>query len=363
LNDQNQASNITITSAGGAPALVGKDDTNGEIYFNPAVMEEAPFEMMGRSLYGYFTLESIPQVATKNAAADMWIRLFGSRSKQIIRFGNGMETITFRVGTNGAPVADYSEGEAALAFSTAENDGTAYDEPGADALAYSAGESPFAYCGDEIPLTYGGGADETAYGVSGGDGIEYSEAGNDGTAYSAVKTPFDYDAAENDGIMYSGAETSFAYDEAGVDIGNAVIHKALDGTEETASLDDIGVIIMPKSWLHIAVVARPDTLSFFINDKKVVFGRRTIAAQMFGVKINPAQNEFNLDELMLDETTALPFDIFSANTENHIPWAGLDYEKKWFVLEAQDADFIRTNLFESAQFEEKVLEILNANRR
>jgi hypothetical protein len=45
LNDQNQASNLEISYTGAAPALADKDQTNGQIYLNPAVLDTAPHEM------------------------------------------------------------------------------------------------------------------------------------------------------------------------------------------------------------------------------------------------------------------------------------------------------------------------------
>jgi hypothetical protein len=77
------------------------------------------------------------------------------------------------------------------------------------------------------------------------------------------------------------------------------------------------------------------------------------------VEFNPDQNEFNLDELMLDETAAADFDIFSANTEGRIPWAALDFTQKWFVLEAQDPALVKTNLFETEQFKAAVRAVIN----
>jgi hypothetical protein len=71
LKNQNQGSSITIGYAT-APVLVDREDSNGQIYLNPAVSDLPPYEPDGRSLYGRFS------IATKIPAADstieFWIR-------------------------------------------------------------------------------------------------------------------------------------------------------------------------------------------------------------------------------------------------------------------------------------------------
>jgi hypothetical protein len=76
LLDQNQQSDITIDYDGEAPVLRGRGDTSGRIYFNPAVLDHAPYEMPGRSLHGYFSIASLlPTIDTFTVKA--WIRFFG----------------------------------------------------------------------------------------------------------------------------------------------------------------------------------------------------------------------------------------------------------------------------------------------
>jgi hypothetical protein len=302
-NDQNQTSNIEIGYCGEAPALADKDRTNGQIYFNPAVLETVPHEMKGRSLYGHFSLKSKPQTSTETATAEMWIRLFDSKSAVVLEFGSGMEKITFQTGTKGATEA---------AYGTAEEDG----------ILDGAGETPVA-CG--VPET---------------DGIRYG-------------------AEEADGTAYGKAEDPLAYSVSGTDIGNAVIHEALDGTREVLSLDGMGIAAARKTWLHVAAVSTPGKLSFFIGDRRADFVKKSAAGPL-AAGINPAMLEFNLDELMLDETAAAGFDVFAANTGARIPWAGLDYTEKHFVLEAQDPALAHTSIFESEQFREAVYAAIDA---
>ena len=218
-----------------------------------------------------------------------------------------MESITLRTGTKDAPEC---------AYSGAEEDG----------IAYSAGDPPMAY----------------------------SAAESDGIAYSG---------AEDDGIEYSGAEQPIPYSAAGSDPGNTVIHTWLDG-EETASLDDESTLlntIPRKTWLHVAAVATPDIIALYIGSKKIEFEKKSEAAGPFALTLNPAKNEFNVDEILLDETAAVEFEEFAENTEGRVPYAALDYREKWFVLEAQTPDKVKTNLFETEQFRTAVQAVIDSN--
>jgi hypothetical protein len=306
LNDQNQKTNIKIAYEGEEPKIVSAEDTNGEVYFNPAVLAIPPYEMKGRSLYGNFSLNSNPETLTKTFTAEAWIRLFDERSMTVFRMGSGMESVVLCAGTKGAPECEYSG---------AEQDG----------IAYSDAEEP----------------------------IGYSEAEADGIEYSG---------SEGDNIEYSGAEAQIGYSEAGTDPGNIVIHKWLGG-EETVSLDDEALLtpIPKKTWMHIAAVSTPDIIAFYIGDRKIEFEKKSEAAGAFSLMLNPTKNEFNVDELLLDETAAIEFEEFAENTGGRVPYAALDHREKWFVLEAQSPDKVKTNLFETEQFRAAVQAVIDSN--
>jgi hypothetical protein len=302
LNDQNQETNIEIRHGGDAPALAGSEDTNGQVYFNPAVLAAPPYEIMGRSLYGHFSLNTRPETFTEIFTAEAWIRLFHGGAAIIFRMDTGMESLTLRAGAKDEPECEYSEAEA-------------------DGISYSEGEAP----------------------------IAYSEAGADGIAYSQ---------SEEDGVEYSEAEAPVVYSEAGADPGNIVIHEWLNGTE-TAGLDDVEDAMPKKTWLHVAAVSAPGTIALYIGNKKIEFDKKSDAAGPFSFTLNPAKNEFNADELLLDETAAVQFADFAENTEGRVPYAALDCREKWLVLEAQDAGKVKTNLFETEQFRAAVQAVIN----
>jgi hypothetical protein len=124
-------------------------------------------------------------------------------------------------------------------------------------------------------------------------------------------------------------------------------------------MDNEGIAFNPKTWIHIAVVTTPDAISLFIGDKRIDFTKQSISNQSKILEINPYMFEFNLDELMIDETTESDFIKFAENTINRVPYAALSHEQKWFVLEVDDPMKVKTNLFETEQFKAAVRAVIN----
>jgi hypothetical protein len=156
---------------------------------------------------------------------------------------------------------------------------------------------------------------------------------------------------------------SFSLDDISYSVpvvrGNTVIHSWQGGSEEV-DLSDLGVYIALNTWIHLAVVLTNEKISLFIAQKNVSFDRNSETAQPQSLEINGGEDEFNLDELMIDETTALEFDAFSENTGKRIPWAALDYQQPWFVLEAEDVTKVKTNLFQTDEFRAAVEAVINS---
>jgi len=269
LKDQKQESNIAILYPGDPPTLKGRTDTNGEIFFNPAVIDKVPYEMIGRSLHGFFSLSTqLPAMSTFTCEA--WVRFFCEEGAVILQLVSSTESLIFRLATK-----------------------------------------------------------DPEYSVASDDGIEYS-------------------VPDADGIPYSVPAIS----------GNSVIHTWEGGTE-TRSLDDLGFVVASKTWLHIAAVSTLDTLSLFIGKSKVDFAKHN-SIQRMTFTINEGKREFNIDEFSINPDVAVSFDDFSDNTDKRIPYASLDYRKKWFVLEAQDPNLVKTNLFNSEQFKAAVQAVINS---
>jgi hypothetical protein len=72
FKNQNQGSSITLTYIA-APAFVDATVSNGQIYLSPAVLDLPPYEPLGKSILGRFTLST--KIPDTNATAEFWIRL------------------------------------------------------------------------------------------------------------------------------------------------------------------------------------------------------------------------------------------------------------------------------------------------
>jgi hypothetical protein len=109
-NNQNQESNITINSQGDAPVLVGKDDFNGQLYFNPAVSELPPFEMLGKSIYGQFSVSG--QITGQSATLEFWARMLMTQDVALLRFGApAQDEIVLNIGGTDPELSAPAEGD------------------------------------------------------------------------------------------------------------------------------------------------------------------------------------------------------------------------------------------------------------
>jgi hypothetical protein len=267
-NNQNQENNITISYQGDAPVLVGKDDFNGQLYFNPAVSELPPFEMKGKSIYGQFSVSG--QISGQSATLEFWARMLMTQDVALLRFG--------------APAQD------------------------------------------EIVLNIGGTDPELSAPADGDPPISIPPL--------------------SDLLCNVPEET-----------GNRIYHNWVGG-DEFIDLDANGVVISEKTWLHMAVIATPAAILFFIGNRQFSFTRNGNVAATTPFIINEDMNELDLDELSLIHNAAGPFGLFWANTTDRIPYAGLNYLEKAMVIMADDPEKVKTNLFDGEYFRAKVLEIV-----
>ncbi len=86
LNNQNQENNITFNYEGEAPSLKGTEDNAGDLSFEPAVSDIVPFEMMGKSLFGEFSLSG--SVPPQSSSIEFWMRIYAKESTVLLRLGS-----------------------------------------------------------------------------------------------------------------------------------------------------------------------------------------------------------------------------------------------------------------------------------
>jgi hypothetical protein len=83
FNNQNQTSSITLGYAT-APILVGRDDSNGQIYLSPAVLDVAPYENPGKSIYGNMSVSF--KIPNADSTVEFWLRLPAVENIEVLRF-------------------------------------------------------------------------------------------------------------------------------------------------------------------------------------------------------------------------------------------------------------------------------------
>jgi hypothetical protein len=108
FKNQNQTTSIVLGYTV-APILVGRDDSNGQIYLSPAVSDTAPYENPGKSVYGNFDISS--KILNANSTVEFWLRLPVVSNIAVLRvktpkneefiFSIGGQDITYSVAASG----------------------------------------------------------------------------------------------------------------------------------------------------------------------------------------------------------------------------------------------------------------------
>jgi hypothetical protein len=123
FKNQNQTSSISIGYTT-APVLVGRDDSNGQIYLSPAMSDVAPYENPGKSIYGKFAITS--KVPNANSTVEFWLRL------PIVS-----NIAVLRVKTPKGEEFIFSIGGQDILYSVAASGDIPYSVPDADDIPYS----------------------------------------------------------------------------------------------------------------------------------------------------------------------------------------------------------------------------------
>lgn len=139
--------------------------------------------------------------------------------------------------------------------------------------------------------------------------------------------------------------------------GNFLQHTGIAMSSHIA-LEDLGVVFTSNTWLHFAVVMSADSITAYLNDKKIVFSRHSSALEAATARLNESLNSFILDELLIDPNTTEDFSDFVATTESKVPFGSLDYKEEWMIIDSDNPDNFRTNLWDSPSFKEAVRKII-----
>ena len=121
----------------------------------------------------------------------------------------------------------------------------------------------------------------------------------------------------------------------------------------------------PGKWYHFGVIADSATLKLLINNKNFFWQSRiqtypiTIDINSTAGTIDGENSLLMIDEIMFDPSVALDVEIFNRNTALRRPWGKLDDQHPWMILNVQNPQFFKTNIFESPAFKESVQAVIN----
>lgn len=164
--------------------------------------------------------------------------------------------------------------------------------------------------------------------------------------YLEDEPPYNYEVTEPELLVYNVA--------LGAD--NFIFHTG--ARDEYITLSDLGINFAPNSWLHFGIILTAEKITLYIDTLKHEFTRYSQATTAGTAVFNQEMNSFCLDELYID-TMAEGYEAFVANSHAKIPWGTLDYTKRHFILDVADLNNLHTNIFDSAVFRQKVIEIIN----
>jgi hypothetical protein len=109
FKDQNQASSITLGYAS-EPILVGREDSNGQIYLSPAMSDVAPYENPGKSIYGNFSISA--KIPNGNSTVEFWLRLPVASNTVVLHLKTPKnEELIFVIGGQDIPYSVPDEGD------------------------------------------------------------------------------------------------------------------------------------------------------------------------------------------------------------------------------------------------------------
>jgi len=300
--NQYQEPGVSITAEGDATRFVGKNDLLDGLPLVPAIVSFPPHEVVSKSILGNFSVtKNIP--ASENSTVEFWARLFAMNNNVLFRIGTPADTVVLLVGL---------------------------------------GDPEYCAAGSD---------EDVEYCVPGEENIPYSTAKTMGSVLEH-RTPNGVET-----IVLDATGTDPVYDvpaEIPYSLANPEDPEYSVACEHGALAD-----IPEKEWLHVAVVNRKTVISVFITDKRFDFTKYSVADQPVTAVINETLDDFNLDELYIDGGAALDFEDFVENTRAKLPYAALSCREKWFVLEAEDVNKVKTNLFETQEFKTAVRAVIN----
>ena len=127
--DQYGGSGLTVTKATGAPDPVYVDDEDSEHYginMAPAIIREAPYSEIGKSLYGLYSLEHSLGTGTQ-WTIDVWIKYVWAEDQELMRVEVGNDVLLIVNETSEPNYNEPQEGEPPYNTDTMDPEGKPYN--------------------------------------------------------------------------------------------------------------------------------------------------------------------------------------------------------------------------------------------
>ena len=316
--------------------LVGFEDNTSTLNFTPAILREAPYSFLSKSLYGLFQLSyTLPNVT--EYTIEFWQQYIYNEGQILFTIGTQSDEVSLQV-KPAEPV--FCESGVAQWV----------DEKGN--YVYTSTRNP--YINSLVYTTY----DDADAGITSELTVEAIQRGNDGevvsfefdsTTYTFFSGDADYNweifapqdnwTAEN--VIYNITAT-----------GDTDLTHFNQTQKETISIFDKGFQFSQGQWYHIGIILSETKLNVVINETVFEFSRYGSVSGDCLIKIGTQTNTSLIDELYID-TIAEDVSEFKNATIKRVPFGALDTNVDWFIFDAKDPSNVKSNILE--YFKEQLL--------
>lgn len=326
-----------LTISGVERKLVGSEDNTQLMNFTPAILREAPFTTLSKSLYGLFQLAyNLSEV--QEFTVDFWQQYIYNEKQLLFQIGSNADKIILQV-KPAEPVycvsglAEWQDANENKVYTSTRNPlpgSYVYDTP-EQAEAETSSDTTI----DDVARSPDGDVSSFVVGTT-----LYTFVAGDPDYNWEVFAPQELWSPEN--IIYNIA----AEGDTDLTHSNAT-------QEERISLLDKGFKFVAGEWYHIGIVFTAEKINVLLNTTVFEFNRYGTAINDVEILISSQQNSALVDELYID-TVAEDTEEFKTSTEKRIPWASLDKDIDWFIFDAKDPAKIKSNILE--EFKRQLLD-------
>lgn len=332
---QNETSDGLVIN-GDERRLVGFEDNTSTQNFTPAILREAPYSFLSKSLYGLFQLSyTLPNVT--EYTIEFWQQYIYNEGQILFTIGTQLDEVSLQV-KPAEPV--FCESGVAQWVDKKGN------------YVYTSTRNP--YINTLIYTTY----DDADAGITSELTVEAIQRGNDGEVVSiecdsTTYTFFSGDADYNWEIFApqdNWTAENVIYNVTAA--GDTDLTHFNQTQKETISLYDKGFQFTQGQWYHIGIILSETKLIVAINETVFEFSRYGSVSGDCLIKIGTQTNTSLIDELYID-TIAEDVSEFKNATIKRVPFGSLDSSVDWFIFDAKDPSNVKSNILE--YFKEQLL--------